>query len=150
MGDSLLLRRRYEEARTHYEKAIGLDPGFGSAHLQLAYVDYLTDQWSSALARFSSLATSDMHSDSDRITAAFEWANLLRASGQCSQTDQVLVQFQPKIAQEQIREALSLELRGYCKLNPATSVPRATLRIKLYARLRAAPPDTSSCKHWLR
>jgi tetratricopeptide (TPR) repeat protein len=117
LGNSLLLRRRYEEARTHYEKAIGLDPGFGSAQLQLAYVDYLTDQWSSALARFSSLATSDMHSDSDRITAAFEWANLLRASGQCSQADQVLAQFQPKIAREQIREALSLELRGYCKLD---------------------------------
>ena len=116
LGDSLLLRRRYESTHALRESHRSRSR-IWLAHLQLAYVDYLTDQWSSALARFSSLATSDMHSDSDRITAAFEWANLLRASGQCSQTDQVLVQFQPKIAQEQIREALSLELRGYCNLD---------------------------------
>jgi hypothetical protein len=116
-GDSMFLRGRYQEARAHYEEAIRLDPGFGSAQLQLAYVDYLTDQWSSALARFSALAGSDSHSDSDRITAAFEWAYLLRAGGQCSQARQVMDGFRPKIAQEQIREALSLALLGYCELD---------------------------------
>jgi Flp pilus assembly protein TadD/TolB-like protein len=134
LGDSMLLRRRYDEARTYYGEAIKLDPGFGSAQLQLAYVDYLTDDWNSALARFSSLATSDMHNDSDRITAAFEWAHLLRASGQCSEADQVLDRFQPKIAQEQIREALSLALRGYCELDNGNVVAARALARDAVAR----------------
>jgi hypothetical protein len=117
LGDSLFLRRRYEEARPHYEEAIKLDPQFGSAHLQLAYIDFLTDQWGGALTRFSALAASNDLNDSDRITAAFEWANLLRASGQCSQAQQVMDRFQSRIAQEQIREALSLALRGHCELD---------------------------------
>jgi tetratricopeptide (TPR) repeat protein len=117
LGDSLFLRQRYEEARPYYKEAVELDPGFGSAQLQLAYIDYLTDEWSSALTHFSSLATSDMLTDSDRITAAFEWAHLLRASGQCSKVQNVMEQFQAKIEQEQIREALSLALRGYCELD---------------------------------
>jgi TolB-like protein len=134
LGDSMLLRKRYGEARTHYEQAITLDPGFGSAELQLAYIDYLTDEWSSALARFSSLATSDIHNDSDRITAAFEWAHLLRASGQCSLADQVLDRFQPKITQEQIREALSLALRGYCELDNGNVVAARALARDAVAR----------------
>jgi adenylate cyclase len=117
LGDSLLFRRRYREARSHYEEAIKLDAGFGSAHLQLAYVDYLTDQWASALERFSKLAAASDFTDSDRITAAFEWANLLRANGQCSQARQVMNRFQPRIEQEQIREALALALLGYCELD---------------------------------
>jgi tetratricopeptide (TPR) repeat protein len=127
LGDALLLRGRYDEARPHYEEAIKLEPSFGSAHLQLANIDYLTDQWSSAIERFSSLASSDMHNDSDRITAAFEWAHLLRASGQCSQADQVLARFEPEIAQEQIREALSLALRGYCELDNGNVVAARAL-----------------------
>jgi tetratricopeptide (TPR) repeat protein len=134
LGDSMLLRKRYDEARTHYEEAINLDPGFGSAELQLAYIDYLNDEWSGALERFSSLATSGIHNDSDRITAAFEWAHMLRANGQCSLADEVLDRFQPKITQEQIRESLSLALRGYCELDSGNVVAAQALARNAVAR----------------
>jgi len=136
LGDSLFLRRRYEEARPHYEEAIKIDPQFGTAHLQLAYIDFLKDQWSGAIKRFSALATSNDLNDSDRITAAFEWANLLRASGRCSQAKQVMDRFQPKIAQEQIREALSLALRGHCEIDTGNI---AAARDLAHQAVRKAP-----------
>ena len=47
-----------------------------------------------------------------------------------------MAQFQPKIAREQIREALSLELRGYCKLD--TGNIRAALNLANQAVRKAS------------
>ena len=116
-GDSRLLQKRYAEARKYYATALQHDANFGSAQLQQGYADALTGNLPSAMATFRAMAGSADMSDSDRITAAFEWANLLRAVGQCAEATRVLDQVHDEIAQEQIRVPLALALRGYCALD---------------------------------
>jgi TolB-like protein/TolA-binding protein len=114
-GETAYLRGRLDEARPRYEAALRFDPQFGSAHLRLAYADVLQGREQDALQRLEKVAGTETLSASDRISAVFEWAYLLRAKGQCERVQGLLNQFDDLIKQEGIQVSLALALRSHCE-----------------------------------
>ena len=114
-GETAYLRGRLDEGRPRYEAALRFDPQFGSAHLRLAYADVLQGREQDALERLEKVAGTETLSASDRISAVFEWAYLLRAKGQCERVQGLLNRFDDLIEQEGIQVSLALALRSHCE-----------------------------------
>jgi tetratricopeptide (TPR) repeat protein len=117
LGESRLLRGRYEDAAAQYRKALQVDPGFGDAALRLADIEVLRNRPQAAIAQLEPLLAPGKLAPSLRITAAFGLAALLRAAGRCPDALAVLDRVHGDIAAEKVRQALELATRSRCLLD---------------------------------
>ncbi|HSR65059.1 MAG TPA: tetratricopeptide repeat protein, partial [Xanthomonadaceae bacterium] len=115
-GESAFLRGQLERADARYREALEHDPAFGDARLRLARIDVLRNQPQAAIAGLQSML-GGRFAPSLRISAAFDLADLLRASGRCDEALHALDQAHADIAAEQVRAALELATRARCALD---------------------------------
>jgi tetratricopeptide (TPR) repeat protein len=107
----------YDAAKKHYGYALELDPNFVPAMQGLAQVHVVLGEFSEAAGLWDRLVSSSSVAPHYRISSAFNWAWVLRAREQCEDAFAILDRVATAVQEEQIRQALALELRGKCKLD---------------------------------
>ena len=107
----------YDAAREHYGYALELDPDFVPAQLGLAQVHAVLGEFAAATALWDTLISSSSVEPQYRISAAFDWAWVLRATEQCRNAFAIMDRVAIAIQEEQIRQAMGLELRAKCKMD---------------------------------
>ncbi|MGN6513905.1 MAG: tetratricopeptide repeat protein [Lysobacteraceae bacterium] len=137
-GESAFLRGRLDEAATRYREALRHDPAFGDAQLRLARIDVLRGQPQAAVAGLQSMVAGDF-APSQRISAAFDLAGILRASGRCADALRALDQAHAVIAAEQVRVSLELATRARCALDAGDAASARALAQQAVARSPGPP-----------
>jgi tetratricopeptide (TPR) repeat protein len=107
----------YDASKKHYSHALELDPGFVPAQQGMAQIHAVLGEFSAATALWDALISSPSVEPQYRISAAFNWAWILRANGQCKDAFVVMDRVAVAIQEEQIRQAMALELRGKCNMD---------------------------------
>jgi len=107
----------YEAARKFYNKALELDPNFVTAQQGLSQVLAVLGEFDAATTLWNELISSTAVEPQFRISAAFDWAWVLRARQQCKHAFAVMDRVAEALKEEQIRQAMALELRGKCNMD---------------------------------
>lgn len=116
LADARFFRGQFDTAAQGFEKALQLDPNFADATMRLAQIDVLRNRPQAAIDRLQRMQAAASLGPSQRVSAAFDLASLLRAQGRCPDAEQVLDRAHADIAAEKIRVALETATRVRCRL----------------------------------
>ncbi|HEY7816940.1 MAG TPA: tetratricopeptide repeat protein, partial [Vicinamibacteria bacterium] len=116
LGDLERQLGKYEAAERHFREALGMDPRFSLARLGLAQTLAGAGRFDEASEIWLQVIGDDEVEPEDRITAAFDLANVRRAQYRFEESIAALEKVQPEIHEEGIRESLSLITRAMSAL----------------------------------
>ena len=139
-GDARYFRRRFDEARRAYQKALELDPAFIDATQRMAQIDVLLGQTGRAIEMLVKTAQTDSVAAASRTTAAIDAADLLRAEGRCSEAEALLVGLAPQLVSEQISVGRALTIRALCKLDAGDAIAARALAAEAITKAVGAAP----------
>jgi serine/threonine-protein kinase len=112
LGDLERQLGRYEDAERHFREALGKDPRFSLARLGLAQTLSGAGRLDEASEIWTSVIGDKEVEPEDRITAAFDLANLRRAQYRFEESIAALEKVTAEVHEERIRESLSLITRA--------------------------------------
>ncbi len=116
LGDVYRAQGELELAATEYFVALEVDPSFHVSAIALAITDVLRERPKEAEDRLASLVSNLDVNPRNRISAAFELVSLYRAQGRFREATAVLAGLEQVIAEEQVREAMALAVRGASRM----------------------------------
>ncbi len=127
-------------AAEEYSRALEIDPAFDRALIDLAIIYMLLDQRDLCQARLTDLATSHETTPATRIKAGLELASLLRSQGRFRDAAAILERLEDLLADERVREAQALSVRGtsWMELGDHDTAARL-IELALERRDRALP-----------
>jgi len=112
LGDAYRGQGELDLAAEQYIVALDLDPDFHYSATSLAVVEFLQAKPQEAESRLRALAANGTAPHRNRIDAGFELAAILRSQERFREAAAVLSSMAQPIAEEQIREAMSLAVQG--------------------------------------
>ena len=124
-------------AAREFQRACEIDPDFFFARIDLAVVDALRGRVGLAEEQLAALVADRNLPPRAVLDAAFELVALRRASGQFKAAETVLRDLEPMLAEEQVRLALALSIRGLIRLELGELTPARSL---IDLAISKAPP----------
>ncbi len=112
LGDAYRGQGELDLAAARYLEALELDPTFHFSTTSLAIVESLQRRTSDAESRLRGLIGNPEVPPLHRINAVFELASILRSQERFREAAEVLSALSGPIADEQVREAMSLAVQG--------------------------------------
>ena len=112
LGDAYRGQGELDLAAEQYIAALDLDPEFHYSSTSLAVVEFLRGKQQEAETRLRALVADTTAPHRNRIDAVFELAAILRSQGRFQDTAVALSSLAQPIAEEQVREAMSLAIQG--------------------------------------
>ena len=116
LGDAYRSQGELDLASQEYARALEIDPTFHFATSNLALIDVLRGKPADAEQRLEPVVPDGRVEATHRINAAFDLAFLRRAAGRFREAGAVLEQVEGLIADEKVREAMALSVRGLCAM----------------------------------
>lgn len=114
LGDAYRGQGELDLAADQFRRALEVDPEFHYATTSLAVIEYLQEDPARAEDRLAALVQDEAAPPRNRIDSVFELAAILRAQGRFREAAEWLISLTELIANEKVREAMSLSIQGTC------------------------------------
>ncbi len=113
LGNVAFDRGELDGAEDYYQRALTANKNFHLSSIGLARVFAISKRATQAVTLLTTLVNDESIPAIDRIDAAFDLSNLLRATGQYSESIEPLEKLAPEIEKEQVRLSLSLSNQAW-------------------------------------
>jgi tetratricopeptide (TPR) repeat protein len=116
LGDSLRYQGDFDGARTHYARALELDPDMLEVAHSLATIDFMEGRVEQAMADFQAILNNEDLIIRDRLDALFPLTSLHAARGDFPAAIELLDRFADPLKEERIRVAMATSMKALFQL----------------------------------